>query len=482
MTFDESGVYTRGVLLGHSLAHGDWDRLAVKTSPDDGLVVYDHLYSLLLYLFNPACDIDVYHWLNMAFALLAFAAAFEMLLAQYQRPWLALLGPLFLFLTPRFLGDIPANPKDMPFAVFYFLALGGIYFFSRRTKTSPYAKVLFLGLLFGLTQCSRILGFSLYLVYLLFDLHFYYHGTARHSLAKSRAYGWKLLKELAGIFLVANALMFATWPYLRRDPFHHLADILALSRNFRWENPVLFFGHEILAPNLPLSYLPVWLLITTPLFILFFLGGAWFFLKGKNKNRLLILMAAALGVNLALYGALRPVVYDGLRHFLFLLPPLTLLAAMAALEFTLAYRASRTGILVTALCLLDVFAVLSHFVNLHPYEYLYFNELTGGLKGAEGKFETDYWGASFKEAVDWMEANETKDLQRTYRVALSGNSYQLLTYATPNLTWVEKPEEADYYLATTRDNKHKLVDPSKAVHVVEREKVPLCYVFKLKRP
>src|SRR5581483_5229388 len=184
-------------------------------------------------------------------------------------------------------------------------------------------------------------------------------------------------------------------------------------------------------------YLPVWILITTPLFVLFFLGGAWFFLKDKNKNRLLILMAAAMGVNLGLYFLLRPVVYDGLRHFLFLLPPLTLLAAMAALEFTQAHRSSRSWILVTALCLLDFFAVFSHAWNLHPYEYIYFNELVGGLKGAEGRFDNDYWGASFKEAVEWMETNETRGIavgwlgtkeatamSRTYKVALSGNPYQ----------------------------------------------------------
>jgi tetratricopeptide (TPR) repeat protein len=36
--------------------------------------------------------------------------------------------------------------------------------------------------------------------------------------------------------------------------------------------------------------------------------------------------------------------------------------------------------------------------------YVYFNPLDGGLKGAFGHYETDYWGISVKSALKWMEA------------------------------------------------------------------------------
>ena len=39
-------------------------------------------------------------------------------------------------------------------------------------------------------------------------------------------------------------------------------------------------------------------------------------------------------------------------------------------------------------------------VRLHPYEYVYFNPLIGGVRGAQGKYMLDYWGLAFKQAAD----------------------------------------------------------------------------------
>jgi tetratricopeptide (TPR) repeat protein len=36
--------------------------------------------------------------------------------------------------------------------------------------------------------------------------------------------------------------------------------------------------------------------------------------------------------------------------------------------------------------------------------YVYFNPLVGGIKGAFGQYELDYWGLSSRQAVEWMEA------------------------------------------------------------------------------
>lgn len=36
----------------------------------------------------------------------------------------------------------------------------------------------------------------------------------------------------------------------------------------------------------------------------------------------------------------------------------------------------------------------------HPY--VYFNPIAGGIHGARGNFELDYWGISAGEAADWM--------------------------------------------------------------------------------
>jgi hypothetical protein len=38
-------------------------------------------------------------------------------------------------------------------------------------------------------------------------------------------------------------------------------------------------------------------------------------------------------------------------------------------------------------------------VRLHPYQYVHFNHLVGGIEGADNKFMLDYWGLSFKQAA-----------------------------------------------------------------------------------
>jgi hypothetical protein len=117
---------------------------------------------------------------------------------------------------------------------------------------------------------------------------------------------------------------------------------------------------------------------------------------------------------------------------------------------------------------------------LHPYEYVYFNELTGGLKGSVGKFDNDYWGASTREAVEWVKKNGLTDPKKVYQINSSGNNYQVLPYLNERMVWTDNLKDADYYLSTTRDGKDKRVDSSKIVYAVQRENVPLCYVFKVK--
>jgi len=478
-TFDESGVYTRGIVLNHYLIHDDFIGFLHKSSPDDGAVVYDHFYSLMLSYLNPSSDLDNYHWLNMVFALLAFIALFELLLSQTQKPLLALLGPLFLLLTPRFSGDIPANPKDMPFAVFYLLTLCAVYLFYQKPQTNPYLKILVLGLLFGVTQSCRLLGLTLYPVYILFDLHFFYHKN-KPVLSQWKNHLMETACVLTLVFMISSFIMILTWPYLGANYFNHFTDLLGISKNFAWNNNVLFMGKEIPSTQLPWTYLPVWFLVTTPLFILFFLVTSFIFVKNKMANPLYILMGIAVTVNLAFNLILRPVIYDGLRHFLFLLPILTVIAALSAAEWFQQNKPGHVFKIIMGLFLLNGLTVTFQLIQLHPYEYIYFNELTGGLRGSQGKFDNDYWGASFKEAVDWLEKNETTDPHRSYKINGSGNPYQIFYYFTPNMKWVDNPKDADYYISYTRDDKQLLADPSKIIHVVEREGVPLNYIFKLK--
>jgi len=48
-------------------------------------------------------------------------------------------------------------------------------------------------------------------------------------------------------------------------------------------------------------------------------------------------------------------------------------------------------------------AAIANFTRLHPLEYIAVNALAGGIRGAYGKFELDYWAAAATEALRHLE-------------------------------------------------------------------------------
>jgi hypothetical protein len=274
-------------------------------------------------------------------------------------------------------------------------------------------------------------------------------------------------------------MMVVTWPYLASNYGAHLLETFLNSKNFYWNNRVLFEGHEIPSTQLPLTYLPVWLLITTPLGILFLLAISGRFIQGFIQNELVVLLCCALGVNAGLVLLFHPVLYDGLRHFLFLLPILAALASLSAEAWLKTPAPGPLKWVFATLLAINLGGVGFEMLKLHPYEYVYFNELTGGLKGSVGKFDNDYWSASTKEAVEWVKKNALTDPKKPCLINASANPYQVYPYLNEQMKWTDQLKDADYYLSTTRDRKDKLAGTSPIAHVVERESVPLCYVFKL---
>jgi hypothetical protein len=50
-------------------------------------------------------------------------------------------------------------------------------------------------------------------------------------------------------------------------------------------------------------------------------------------------------------------------------------------------------------------------VQLHPYEYSYYNSFIGGTNGAFRRYETEYWLTCYKEAVEQLNQKISADRQ-----------------------------------------------------------------------
>jgi hypothetical protein len=99
--------------------------------------------------------------------------------------------------------------------------------------------------------------------------------------------------------------------------------------------------------------------------------------------------------------------YDGIRHVLFLIP---MLAVMASLGFLRLAPLLRRFPMTTATV---AGAYVSHavlaFVLLHPLQYAAFNVFAGGVIGAYGRFEQDYWSVAVLPALRRLEDRLDRD-------------------------------------------------------------------------
>ena len=119
-------------------------------------------------------------------------------------------------------------------------------------------------------------------------------------------------------------------------------------------------------------------------------------------------------------------------------------------------------------------------IKLFPYQYIYYNQLTGGVNGAENKFEMDYWAVSYKEAAEKLVnylKNKDKDnfKNKKYNIFVGGPNEAASYYFPENLILTTLYDKADYYIVFTRNNSDRNIN-YKPIIKIERFNVVLSYV------
>ena len=399
----------------------------------------------------------------------------------------ALLAALLLLVTPRWWGHSFFNPKDIPFAAGYVWSL---YCITRAIPTLPRIPpklALLTGLAIGSTLALRVGGVLLFFYLGLAMAIQLAHHFPRRGFGGALATAGAQLKSLSMVAVPAWGLMLLFWPWAQSRPIRAPFEALSLMSQFVWRGTVLFEGRDFHVTEIPRRYMIEWLAITLPEIILLGLGlglAIVLYRAVKGEIRLhaekvpeLALVIFAASFPLVYIAVRKPIVYDGMRHVLFVLP---LLAVLAALAFDFALERLRPRAAGLALGLGGVYLLyhLSILIRLHPYEYVYFNRLVGGLPGAYGRYETDYWGESYREAVELLVrrvASETEAPPPPYRVSLCSNPVSGTYFFPPYLSLAGNAEEADFFIATTRFRCHESLDGD-VLAVVERLGTPLAYV------
>lgn len=375
---------------------------------------------------------------------------------------------LLLLAIPAWYGHMFNNPKDIPFAAGMTWTL---YFMIRAAPHFPRVPAditLKLGLALGLTLGVRIAGiFALiYLgaaLLLWLALRLREAGFAAGLRDALRAGFGFLLPALA----VAWAVMLAAWPWAQQDPLLRPFESLRIFSNNPWNLDTLFEGRLVNSLHLPADYLPVYVAIKMPEIVLVLLlaGAALAVAAWRRSGRLP--PWPAFGGHFALgfaavfpfvfFVLFRPVSYDAMRHFLFVLPALAATAGLV-LAHLFAALAARPAWIRTAFAAIVVAYLGWHgrlMVELHPNQYVYYNQLVGGVQGAENRYELDYWGNSYHEAVerlvDYVADEEARTgTRRSYSVMVCSSGTSAAYFFPRNLLLTGDDQKADFYISTTR--------------------------------
>ena len=520
LSWDEPLFYDYGESLGYAYTPANWFSPDFDLSQSYGSSGDDHKTRGPAYLLLARTPVHLleslgvdepsaWHLVNFLTFLLGVYFIYRLSL-RWMGEWAAFGAALLFSTQPLLLGHAFINPKDMPFLVFFtgallfgFEMVDGINSKTKNVKRKM-LNVLVAAFFLGIATSIRVLA---PLVGILVAIYFFVGRTGSPPNVQRDAIPLhkKLLWTLAYAILTV-LFMLVSWPYLWESPLKNFFQVFL----FMSENPtglqVLFNGEIYRAFELPRRYLPTLLgiTLTEPVWPLFFLGlatAAWEAITSFRKRwsaktaveskpitnyQLPItdhwLLITAFVIPTLYVLLLRPPMYDGFRHFLFILPPVFVVCGLGLEVIFQMVKKVGSGSTAPNWLRAVIFFILilpsiAGAAQLHPYEYTYYNSLVGGTGGAFRVYETDYWLTCYKEAVEQIQPEGRVNL------FVRREPYIAARYASANIIVRDYRAEFsqiasdDLVLVNTRTNEdRKTVHDAPTVIEVGRGGATFCVV------
>lgn len=337
------------------------------------LLAFDSAYHLAIIIESVAGIFVLYFFLLEGFGLPTAVAGFT-----------------FLALLPRYFADLHNNMKDAPQAAAFALA---IYLFWRLVRHKRLKDLVFASLAFAIAFNTKV-----------------------NTLMVPGIVGiwWILQKDkmkpvlVLSYFVLAPVFAFLLWIPFWQHPIERLLYMFRFFLDNTQNLEVLYFGTIYKsAINVPWHYPLGYLAVTTPVptLVFFLIGLMWLIWQiRKNKNGLFLILWFFLP--LLRYFNPKIGVIDGIRHFEEVVFPLCAIAAVGAVTLL---RRIKNITIIKVITIIAIIMLIKDIVLFHPYQISYFNELVGGIRGAQGKFDLEYWGTSQKAAMRWINENAPKD-------------------------------------------------------------------------
>ena len=399
---------------------------------------------------------------------------------------------LILFaVSPTFLGHSLNNLKDIPFALSY---ISAIFFtiqlvFSEKRVSLSVLILLILSLAFSISVRAGGLILICYLY-----LIFFMKALSKYPEEGKLDLNWSL-NRLIIITLVSGSAYFLSillWPYALQAPLKNVFESYSVMAHFPGTFRQVFEGITEWSDFMPWYYLPKSMAVTIPLIVMtgFFLF--FIFLKkvsrgGKCMIYGLILFTVVFPVIFVIFTGAN--LYSSWRQFLFLYPAIVLIAALGFNYLFESVRPLYRYLAFIALLLLIIHPV-KFIVKNHPYEYLYYNQIAGGTKGAYGNYELDYYYVSQTRASEWLiKYMEGKNIDSAIVKATFSVEWPFRNHPAIGTSYIRNEEKSqsdwDYAIITNRyispyKLKNALWPDCNPLHTITVDGVPVCVILERK--
>lgn len=299
---------------------------------------------------------------------------------------------------PRFWGDVHFNPKDIPLLIFF---SSTIIVYEKWLRNKTWLNVLLVGLVGGASIATKANAVFIPIVLILglweLDLKTFTSKEKILLLGKD-------LAQHIGMILIALITYISSWPYLyvQNSPFRGIQKYFEfiISQGGR-KGPMEFQLDPLIqvVTSMP-EVMIIFLLVGISISIVNF------FDKQNSIHRLLIVWLMVPIVRISLPGMVN---FDGIRHFLEFLPAACVLASIGLWQIWVWLRKkfpNHAKIVFLGICLLLLSNYSYALISTNPHQYIYYNNLVGGIPGAREKFGnnevTDYWGVSYRKGLNWL--------------------------------------------------------------------------------
>jgi len=492
---DEVLHYDHSVAVYNYFASHGEDQSALNT-PVTYLKYYGQSYDNFVTIISELFKIDdVYSFRHFMSTLagwltIIITSLFAIWLTGYRA---GILTMILFAVSPTFLGHSLNNLKDIPFALGYIASTYLILKLLHSGMKIPVLLIVQLTTVIAFTISIRAGGLLMICYMFLFFFVYYFSVYLRDrnlDFAEIRIRFFLI----AGISVAAYLLSILLWPYALQDPLKNVFESYKVMAHYPLTFRQIFEGKVEWSDFMPWYYIPKSMAITIPFLVL--AGLALFALfcrtiirQGKSLQFGMIIFTVLFPLIFVIYE--KSNLYSSWRQFLFLYPPIVLLAATG---FHYYFEKAKTKLYfwgaIVLIVLLSVHP-LKFMIKNHPYYYLYYNQVVGGLKGAFTNYETDYYYVSQTEASDWLinylkekNINGPVKVKATYSV-----KWQFRNNPEVETSWFRNEERSlsdwDYAIVVNRyispyQLVNKIWPPDNAIHIIYKDDIPICAVLERK--